>query len=62
MTFITLQVLFGSPTTDKASLATSLLLIGLLTPVHPETLPVLLRSRAVLPYRAIRNHLGPVGE
>ena len=35
MTFITLQVLFGSPTTDKASLATSLTLIGLLTPVSP---------------------------
>src|SRR5882762_3337189 len=25
---------------------------------HPETLPVLLRSRAVLPYRAVRKHLG----
>jgi hypothetical protein len=28
----------------------------------PETLPVLLRSRAVLLYRAARNHLGTVGE
>src|SRR5258706_11663746 len=35
VTFITLQVLFGSPTTDKASLATSLTLIGSLTPVSP---------------------------
>jgi hypothetical protein len=33
VTFITLQVLLGSPTTDKASLATSLALIGLLTPM-----------------------------
>jgi hypothetical protein len=30
--------------------------------MHLETLPVLLRSRAVLPYRAIRKHLGAVGE
>jgi hypothetical protein len=29
---------------------------------HPETPPVLLRSRVVLPYRAIRKHLGAVGE
>jgi len=29
---------------------------------HPETLPVLLRSRVILLYRAIRNHLGAVGE
>src|SRR5947207_15823949 len=35
VTFITLQVLFGSPTTDRASLTTSLLLIGPLTPVLP---------------------------
>jgi hypothetical protein len=42
--------------------ATSLSLIGRLTPMHLETLPVLLRSRAVLPYRAIRKHLGAVGE
>src|SRR5260370_31730380 len=35
VTFITLQVPFGSPTTDRASLATSLLLIGSLTPVSP---------------------------
>jgi hypothetical protein len=52
-TFITLQVLFGSPTTDRASLTISLWLIGSLTPVSPETLPVLLRSRAVLPCRAV---------
>jgi hypothetical protein len=32
VTFITLQVPFGSPTTDKASLTTSLTLIGSLTP------------------------------
>ena len=30
--------------------------------VLKETLPVLLRSRDVLPYRAARNHLGTVGE
>src|SRR5499425_10379 len=30
-----LQVLFSRPTTDRASLATSLALIGLLTPVPP---------------------------
>src|ERR1700757_208337 len=35
VTFITLQVLFGSPTTDRASLTTSLLLIGSHTPVPP---------------------------
>jgi hypothetical protein len=35
VTFITLQVLFGSPTTDRASLTTSPLLIGSLTPVSP---------------------------
>src|SRR5713101_6033264 len=29
---------------------------------HPKTPPVLLRSRAVLPYRAVRTHLGAVGE
>src|SRR5215470_4635852 len=29
---------------------------------HAETLPVLLRSRTVLPYRAVRKHLGAVGE
>jgi hypothetical protein len=57
-----LQVLHSGPSTGRASLATSLPLIGLLTPVHPETLPVLLRSRAVLLYRAIRKHLGAVGE
>jgi hypothetical protein len=35
VTFITLQVLWGSPTTNRASLAISLALIGLLTPVLP---------------------------
>jgi len=35
VTFITLQVLFSRPYTDRASLATSLPLIGLLTPVPP---------------------------
>ena len=53
---------FSRPTTDRASLATSLPLIGPLTPVPPETLPVLPRSHAVLPYRAVRKHLGAVGE
>ena len=59
--FTALVVLHSRPSTDRASLATSLSLIGLLTPVPPETLPVLLRSRAILPYRAIRKHLGAVG-
>src|SRR5437667_6029365 len=62
VTFITLQVLCSRPTTDRASLAPSLSLIGSFTPVPPETLPVLLRSRVVLPYRAARKHLGAVGE
>src|ERR1700730_18309005 len=60
VTFITLQVLLNGPTTDKASPSTSLALIGLLTPMLLGTLSVLLRSRAVLPYRAVRNHLGAV--
>jgi len=34
--FAALQVLFSRPYTDRASLATSLPLIGLLTPVPPE--------------------------
>ena len=59
--FAALQVPFSGPTTDRASLAISLSLIGPLTPMHREILPVLLRSRAVLPYRA-RKHLGAVGE
>src|ERR1035438_8642883 len=29
---------------------------------QPQTVSVLLRSRAVLPYRAVRKHLGSVGE
>ena len=29
---------------------------------QPETLSVFLRSRTVLPYRAIRKHLGAAGE
>src|SRR5712691_3631696 len=33
--FAVLEVLLGSPTTGRASLATSLALIGLLTPVPP---------------------------
>src|SRR6516162_9696949 len=35
MTFAMLKVLFSRPTTDRASLATSLTLIGLLTPLLP---------------------------
>src|SRR5438874_8953807 len=62
VTFITLQVLCSRPTTDRASLAPSLSLIGSLPRCRPETLPVLLRSRVVLPYRAARKHLGAVGE
>src|SRR5215472_4385832 len=61
-TFIALEVLFSRPTTDRASLTTSLALIGPLTPMPPETRPVLLRSRTVLPYRAVRKHRGAVGE
>ncbi len=57
-----LQVPCSGPTTDRPSLPTSLPLIGLLTPVHLKTLSVLLRSRVVLPYRAVRKHLGAVGE
>src|ERR1700733_1844485 len=60
--FTALVVLHSRPSTDRASLAISLWLIGLLTPLPPETLSVLLRSRIVLPYRAIRKHLGAVGE
>ena len=60
--FTALEVLHSRPSTDRASLAISLSLIGLLTPVPPETLSVLLRSRITLPYRAIRKHLGAVGE
>jgi hypothetical protein len=60
--FTALVVLHSRPSTDRASLAISLSLIGLLTPVPPETLSVLLRSRVFLPYRAIRKHLGAVGE
>src|SRR6266508_2749819 len=50
--FTALVVLHSRPSTGRTSLATSLSLIGLLTRCHPEILPVLLRSRAVLPYRA----------
>src|SRR5215470_10303102 len=57
-----LLVLHSRPLTDTASLATSLSLIGLFTPGQPETLSVFLRSRTVLPYRAIRKHLGAAGE
>src|SRR6266852_3134638 len=59
--FATLQVLHSRPSTDRASLTPSLSLIGSFTPVSPETLSVLLRSRVVLPYRAVRKHLGAVG-
>jgi hypothetical protein len=62
MAFTTLLAPFSRPTTDRALLAISLSLIGPLTPVPPETLPVLLRSRTVLPHRAVRKHLGAVGE
>src|SRR4051794_21676229 len=60
--FTALVVLHSRPSTARASLATSLSLIGPLTPVPPGALPVLLRSRVVLPYRAVRKHLGAVGE
>ena len=60
--FTVLEVLFGSPTTDRALLPLSLSLIGLLIPILLGTQSVLLRSRVVLPYRAVRKHLGAVGE
>ena len=46
----------SSPTTGRAPFPPSLLLIGSLPPEPPETPPVLLRSRAILPCRAARNH------
>src|SRR5712691_8340717 len=52
--FRLLQVPRSSPTTGRAPLPTSLSLIESLPPEPPETLPVLLRSRAILPYRAAR--------
>src|SRR6476646_2219612 len=42
------RTLRSRPPTDRTSRAISLSLIGLLTPVPPEILPVLLRSRTVL--------------
>jgi hypothetical protein len=54
--FAPLQVVRSSPTTGRAPLPTSLTLIGPLPPEPLKTLPVLLRSRAILPYRAARNH------
>src|SRR6266403_523042 len=60
--FAALQVLHRRPSTDRASLTPSLSLIGSFAPVSPETLSVLLRSRVVLPYRAVRKYLGTVGE
>src|SRR6202047_324635 len=59
--FHLLQVPRSSPTTGRAPLPTSLSLIGSLPPEPPEILPVLLRSHAILPYRAARNHLGSGG-
>jgi hypothetical protein len=59
--FATLQVSCSGPTTGQASRPTSLPLIGVLTPAAAGTLPVLLRSRRVLPYRAARTHLGTRG-
>src|SRR5260370_30683361 len=55
--FAALQVLFSRRTTDRASLAISLALIGPLTPIPPAPRPVLLMSRAVLLYPASRYHL-----
>src|SRR6516164_7183962 len=54
--FRLLQVPRSSPTTGRAPFPTSLSLIGSLPPEPPEILPVLLRSHAILPYRAARNH------
>ena len=54
-------MLCSRPTTDRASLAISLALIGLLTPVPPGDSRPSPRSRTVLPYRAIRKTPGAVG-
>src|SRR6516162_4149632 len=56
-----LQVLFGGPTTDRASLPTFATAYRVAYSSCPETLSVLLGSHAVLPSRAIRKHLGAVG-
>src|SRR5215472_8400784 len=48
----------ASGTTQQSDYWQSTLpLIGSLPPEPPEILPVLLRSRAILPYRAVCNHL-----
>ncbi|MGA9808046.1 MAG: hypothetical protein WBQ56_10175, partial [Candidatus Sulfotelmatobacter sp.] len=61
--FTALQVLLGSPTTGEASLALSLGAYRLAyRGATRELAPVLPRSRAALPYRAARKHLGTVGE
>src|SRR3954469_5216802 len=54
--FTALLVLHSRPSTDRASLALSLSLIGPLTLVPTRDSAILLRSRAVLPYRAARKH------
>src|SRR5450755_3801679 len=46
----------GGPTTGSVPLPFSLTLIGSLPAVPPADRPVLLRSRVVLPYRAVRKH------
>jgi hypothetical protein len=61
--FRPLQVLPGSPTTDEAlhrHFACAYRFAY--ADGQSATPPVLLRSRAVLPYRAVRKHLGAAGE
>src|SRR5437660_6584687 len=68
-TFTALEVLHSRPSTDRASLATSLSLIGLLTPVppgDPASPPEVTRCSSVPCHacvrKRIRKHLGAVGE
>src|SRR6476661_9780750 len=56
------RTLLRSPTPACASLPTSLPLIGLLTRFKTRTPTGLLGSRMNLPYRAVSNHLGTMGE
>src|SRR3982750_228709 len=60
--FTALVVLHSRPSTDRASLAISLSLIGLFTPVPPGDSASPPEVTITLPYRAARKHLGAVGE
>jgi hypothetical protein len=59
--FTALEVLFNSPTTGQASLAPSLVVYRLAyRGATREPAPVFSRSRAALPYRAVRKLIGTV--